>query len=506
MLGFRVNPIPILGKVGQIMAKQATKTLSELNQQIQEMLLRLEHLERENAELRQRNQTLESENQKLKELLHEKGAAKGSKVPAFQENYSVAKQTGQSQRGRKSTGRRSQDSKLSWVNQEVDVYPTDVERDECIEQGQQYAWRLVDGRAWYICYHLYGLPGSDELPSISGLRNRRSEYGIEVILTVAFLHYWIGISLDHVCDVMRFFTGLSLSKSQANSLLNQLSADWADKYDTIAELLARQLVVYVDETGWQVGTQACYTWAFSTAMHVLFRCGVSRSKAEAQAVLGETFAGVGVTDDYAAYKNLFNEHQLCWAHLLRKAIKLMLQHPTESQYREFFHKLYGLYQQAVRWQKDQRLSRGRTQKVEILQRRLRHLCVRANEVIDAETMSIPEQTWIRLQQELIKGIDCLFVFVAQPQVEPTNNPSERNVRREAEIRKGGRTSKTEAGAKRRSIIMTVLATLDTRFEQFTLENLLTELTRWAEMGFSVFHAELGNLPQAQPPPLTAPAT
>jgi hypothetical protein len=41
-------------------------------------------------------------------------------------------------------------------------------------------------------------------------------------------------------------------------------------------------------------------------MHVLFRCGVSRSKAEAQAVLGETFAGVGVTDDYAAYKNLFN--------------------------------------------------------------------------------------------------------------------------------------------------------------------------------------------------------
>jgi transposase len=181
----------------------------------------------------------------------------------------------------------------------------------------------------------------------------------------------------------------------------------------------------------------------------------------------------------------FNEHQLCWAHLLRKAIKLMLQHPTESQYREFFHKLYGLYQQAVRWQKDQRLSRSRAQKVAILQRRLRHLCVRVDEVIDAETMSTPEQTLIRLQQELIKGIDCLFVFVAQPQVEPTNNRSERNVRREAEIRKGGRTSKTEAGAKRRSIIMTVLATLDTRFEQFTLENLLTELTRWAEMGLAV---------------------
>jgi hypothetical protein len=34
----------------------------------------------------------------------------------------------------------------------------------------------------------------------------------------------------------------------------------------------------------------------------------------------------------------------------------------------------------------------------------------------------------------------------------TNNRSERNLRREAEVRKGGRTSKTQSGAQRRSII------------------------------------------------------
>jgi hypothetical protein len=62
----------------------------------------------------------------------------------------------------------------------------------------------------------------------------------------------------------------------------------------------------------------------------------------------------------------------------------------------------------------------------------------------------------------------LFVFVEHPEVEPTNNCSERNVRREAEIRKGGRTSKTPAGAKRRGVIMTVLASLRTRFARFTL--------------------------------------
>ncbi len=97
-----------------------------------------------------------------------------------------------------------------------------------------------------------GLESSQELPKVPGLRNSRSEYGLEIILIIAFLHYWIGISLDNVCDVLCFFTGLSLPKSQADSLLNQLSQDWSDQYETIAELLAQQLIIYI----WTLGMRA----------------------------------------------------------------------------------------------------------------------------------------------------------------------------------------------------------------------------------------------------------
>jgi hypothetical protein len=299
--------------------------------------------------------------------------------------------------------------------------------------------------------------------------------------------------------VVQFFTGLALTKSQANSLLEQLSHDWQAQYDVIAELLAYQMVIYIDETGWQVGRDSCYTWAFSTAMHVLFRCGVGRGKAEAQAIVGEQFGGIGVSDDYGAYQSLFSEHQLCWAHLLRKAIKLMLQHPEETAYKGFLDELYRIYQQAVRWQRDQRLSVGRADKVNRLQARIRKLCGDAGTTIEAKTMTAHQQAFIRLQNELVNHLDALFVFVAHPQVEPTNNRSERNVRREAEVRKGGRTSKTEQGAKRRGIIMTVLATLNTRFESFTLENLLAEVARWMDTGISLFQAELDSIKQAHSP-------
>jgi len=46
-----------------------------------------------------------------------------------------------------------------------------------------------------------------------------------------------------------------------------------------------------------------------------------------------------------------------------------------------------------------------------------------------------------------------------PEVEATNNRSERQARSESMARKAARTSKTERGARRRGVIMSVLASL-----------------------------------------------
>ncbi len=101
------------------------------------------------------------------------------------------------------------------------------------------------------------MPDSKQWPLPPGLRTSRSESGLEIILSLAFLHSWIGVSLDQACEVMRCFTQLELSKSQADSLLKQLATDWDEHYDTIAELIALQMSVYIDETGWKVGTKSC---------------------------------------------------------------------------------------------------------------------------------------------------------------------------------------------------------------------------------------------------------
>jgi hypothetical protein len=448
---------------------------------------------------------LEAEIEQLKRLLAGKAESKTAKMPRFTENYSLDRNKRKKKRRKKSTGRRSHDTKRTMIEDQHDVYWPPADPDECICHREQFAWRLVNGKAIYVCYHIYDLPGSKALPLPLGLRNSRSEFGIEIIRTLAFLHYWIGVSIDNAREIMQFFTGLELSKSQADSLLSQLAANWNEQYDTIAELIALSIIVSIDETGWKVGKRSCYTWAFSTAMYVLFRCGVGRGKAEAEKVLGAFFAGIGVTDDYGAYKKLFTQHQLCWAHLICKAIKLALQHPDEKHYARFLDELYAIYQQAVRYQKDRRRSVSRTQKAHELQDRIRSLCSRYGETIDQDTIADHEAAFIRLQHELVDNLACLFVFIEHPEVEPTNNRSERNVRREAEIRKGGRTSKTPNGAKRRGVIMTVLASLQTRFAKFTLDNVLSEVERWLPKGRSIFESELAELHRAHASPSLEPA-
>ena len=80
-------------------------------------------------------------------------------------------------------------------------------------------------------------------------------------------------------------------------------------------------------------------------------------------------------DDAAVYAN-FSQAQKCWAHLLRKAIKLTLQEPTNQADRQFTDRLLEIYRKACRLQRDQRLSAtGRANKVLGLDDAIYDLCL-----------------------------------------------------------------------------------------------------------------------------------
>jgi transposase len=390
-------------------------------------------------------------------------------------------------RRKKSPGRRPTAVKFADAQRREDVYPPGACPTTCQLVRERAVWRLEDGRAVRVGYSVYRAPGGDE-PRIPGV-TPRCEYGIEILVVLSFLVYVIGISLDKACQVLSFFCQLSLSKSQADTLLRQLAKHWDKEFDTLCDLIARAAIVYMDETGWKIGNQGCSLWTFASELQRIFLFGCHKDAATLDTILPpDVFDGIGVSDDAAVYRGRFARAQKCWAHLLRKAIRLALLYPRKKRYQRFLDRLLALFHDAKRAAADQRLGEeGRQKRVVDLEGQLCVLC----DPLWCETtpeMKPHERDFANLVNELMQRLmdEELFTFVLEPGVEPTNNFTERLQRSPAQDRKAGRTSKTAAGAHRRTVIVSVLESLRANLEQFTFTSVLSEVRRWMDEGMSLF--------------------
>jgi transposase len=396
-------------------------------------------------------------------------------------------------------GRFTTADKVAQAERAADVLPDGMDKSQCQWSHVRPVWRLENGRAVLVAYHIYRGPNS-QYGKISGVLGR-SEFGMEIVVTIAYLVYVVGLSFDKVCLVLNFFQNLKLGKSQADALLYQLSRHWQNEFEVLCTLLANSLVVHTDETSWSLNS----VWAFlSEKARVLF-FGVHKDADTLKAILDPaTFAGLVFSDDAANYAN-FSAAQKCWAHLLRKAIKLTLQEPDNLDYRSFADRLLEIYRAACRVQRDGRFSdAGRTRKVAELDDQILGLCgpLWAAELPPLEGA---DNDYRLLTNELMRLMLArqLFTFVtAQPVPQPngvtpplgaTNNEAERTLRNPATARDTGRTNKTIAGARRQTILTSVLESLRLYLPTFTLSSVIAEIDRWIDKGRSCFTALLKKL-------------
>jgi hypothetical protein len=190
-------------------------------------------------------------------------------------------------------------------------------------------WRLEQGRAVLIAYDIYRGP-KNQYGKIAGVLGR-SEFGLEIVVEIAYFVYVLGLSFDKVCLMLQFLQHLRLSKTQADVLLRRLARHWQHEFEVLCTLLANSLVVHTDETRWSIHS----VWAFLSEKARLVLFGVPEDADTLEQMLDpDTFAGLVVSDDAAVYAN-FSQAEKCWAHLLRKAIKLTLQEPENPTYRPF---------------------------------------------------------------------------------------------------------------------------------------------------------------------------
>jgi hypothetical protein len=471
-------------KAGRISAERLVDLVADLCRKLEAANLRIEELEKQCG-----------------------GTAKVDEPFSTRAEEQRQESRGKKRRERKPKGRRgrvSTDDKVAQAERTEAIFPEGVSSDACRSSHVRPVWRLENGRAVLVAYQIYRGPGNryGQIPGVLG----RSEYGLEIVTEIAYLVYIVGLSFDKVCQLLDFFQDLRLRKSQANTLLYQLSRDWEREFDALCTLLAHSLVVHADETRWSLNS----VWAFLSEKARVMLFGVHKDAGTLQTILDPaSFAGILISDDAAVYAH-FSRAQKCWAHLLRKAIKLTLQDPHKAAYRTLTDRLLEIYREACRVQRDGRLSdAGRARKVVVLDDEILDLCV-ANWLPDQPLSRGLEKDYRLLVDEVLRLLvrqELLTFVTARPTEQPngttkpvdgTNNEAERTLRGVAQARLTGRTSKTLAGARRQTILTTVLQSLRLYLPTFTLSSVLAELKRWWASGRSCFAELMGKLELTPP--------
>ena len=482
-------------EAGRIDARRLVDLLEELLRQQQGSKEELEAAKRELEAAKQRIAELEKKLNPSSEKLDEAYSLNAEEKRQKKRDKAKAKKD--KKNGRK--GRINSQDKIDKAQRREKVYPEGADPARCKLSHVRPVWRLEHGFAVLIAYEVYRAPNGKygKIPGVLG----RSEFGLEFVLTIAHLVYTSGLSFDKACEMLSFFQHLKLSKAQANSLLSQLGRAWFGEFEILCTLLAHSAVVHADETSWSINS----VWAFLSEKARLLIFGCHKDAETLKLILDvQTFLGLVVSDDAAVYAN-FTNSQKCWAHLLRKAIKLTLQRPQNQEYRQFCDELLALYRKACKVQRDGRMrDSGRQGWVNELNTRLTNLCS-ARYQSKAAPEDGPADDYRRLVNELmgLMRADQLFKFVTQKETEQlngktkpvsgTNNESERTLRNPAQARKTGRANKTVSGARRQTVIKSVLESLRLYLPVYTLQSIIDEVKRWSQAGQSCFAELLAKL-------------
>ncbi len=141
-----------------------------------------------------------------------------------------------------------------------------------------------------------------------------STIGLRVVALSAWLHYLLGTTLAQIIDVFNFHLRFKLSAGGLVSMWHRSRAVLFGWYLEIKAQALDSAVLHADETGWRVEGKTYWLWCFASKDVTYSMIDRSRGSPALKEFFQKEFAGVLVTDFWAAYNAVVCAHKLkCFA-------------------------------------------------------------------------------------------------------------------------------------------------------------------------------------------------
>ena len=289
-------------------------------------------------------------------------------------------------------------------------------------------------------------------------------YGNQLLAYVAVQHYIYGNTLGQIEKQ----TGVGYSS--LIDAMHQLAGRLKDVPKSLIESYQQAAVKHADETGWRTDGQNGYAWLFCTPDISIFRFRGSRSASVAKEVFRDKpLPGILVVDRYNGYNKLPSKIQYCYAHLLRDVKDLEKDFPENAEIKAFV--------QALSTQLANAMS---LRTLDITEQQFKQQAAKIkNEIINITNSQARHPAIQNIQDIFREKADRLYHWADDRNVPADNNLAERELRPLVIARKISFGSQSDAGARTREVLMTVLNTLSKRTSDVTT-SLKSALDKLAE--------------------------
>jgi len=293
-------------------------------------------------------------------------------------------------------------------------------------------------------------------------------FGPRLQAAVATLAVRNRVSRRDTTELLRELFGAELSTGSIDAILQHAALALDKPYEDLLGHIRAAPALNIDETGWRLRGGKRTLWGALTCRAAVFRIAEGRHRREAQALLGEEFAGIASSDRWWAYDYLDAERrQLCWAHLVRDFTAhsegLGAQKDFGAAGLEVAERLFGAWDECRGDADRARLG----ERLGPLKQELRGL------LEEAARKAARNRRHRTFAKNLLKRWPALWTFASVPGVEPTNNHAERGLRGAVIYRKLSLGSQSEEGE--RTIERLLSASVTCRLQRRSLFTYLADV-------------------------------
>lgn len=426
--------------------RKLKENLNQLNKELVRQLARITKLEEEIERLKDENQKLRLELFGLKPS--KKKEDKSSDEVPRQESKKLGPPA-----GHKGTSRKKPEKVDRTVVLKLDACPyCDGEISELEQTRERYMEDIVPVTLYvtrYIIKQGYckkcGKIVYPEVPEVID----NCHFGLHFLLYITYLRYVMNLPDNKITTLLNDIYDAKVSEGTIVDYLKRAAQIFGDEYERIKEQMKELKNCHYDDTGQRVNGMNRWLWIFISNEVMLYYTSKSRSKKVVVEILGDGYDGVTVQDFYPSYDQAPGLKQKCWSHLITDARDLAEKKKPPPDAKEFHEGLQQIYKDATEAVKQLSTEEERSSEYAAFVDRLKIFATKGWQYYDVK----------KLAKRALKYSGELFTFILMSGVEPTNNCAERALRPCVVQNKIWGCHRTDAGAKNRDILMSVIGTM-----------------------------------------------